>query len=116
MPDKKVTSASARPQPVEALSSPVPPATLDDLIASIASQAGVTPAHVKVVKNEALTWRDGSLGCPEPGMAYSQALIDGYHVVLSVNGETYDMRAARKGRFARCLNPKKPDPLRDDSL
>jgi hypothetical protein len=30
---------------------------------------------------ERLTWNDSSLGCPQPGMHYSQALVPGYRIV-----------------------------------
>ena len=29
---------------------------------------------------EAVTWADGSLGCPEPGMKYTMALVPGYRI------------------------------------
>ena len=35
-------------------------------------------ATIDVVLYEDVVWRDGSLGCPQPGMAYTQALEDGY--------------------------------------
>jgi hypothetical protein len=27
-------------------------------------------------------WNDGSLGCPEPGMMYTQALVNGYWLII----------------------------------
>ena len=51
-----------------------------------------------------MLWNDGSLGCPEPGMAYIQVQIKGYWIVLSVNGETYDYRATSTGHFSLCEN------------
>ncbi len=40
----------------------------------------------------AKTWNDGSLGCPEPGELYTQALVDGFQVVLEIDGERFDYR------------------------
>ncbi len=37
---------------------------------------------IEVVSAEEVTWPDGSLGCPEPGMSYTQAVVDGSKVVL----------------------------------
>jgi hypothetical protein len=47
---------------------------------------------VTVISAEAVTFPDGSLGCPEPGMAYTQALVDGYKIVAEAGGKTYDFR------------------------
>ena len=38
------------------------------------------------------TWNDGSLGCPQPGELYTQALVDGFQVLLEVDGEEFDYR------------------------
>ena len=40
-----------------------------------------------VVQVEEVTWPDGSLGCPQPGMAYTQALVPGYRVTTFAGGE-----------------------------
>lgn len=89
---------------------------MDTLIEAVAADAGVDASLVRIKKAEAVTWRDGSLGCPEPGMAYSQALIEGYWVVLSADQQDFDMRVTSGGRYSRCLNSKKPTPLRDSEL
>jgi hypothetical protein len=34
-----------------------------------------------VVRAEAVTWEDGSLVCPQPGMMYTQALEEGHWVM-----------------------------------
>ena len=39
-----------------------------------------------------MTWNDGSLGCPEPGQGYTQALVEGFHVILEVGGREFDYR------------------------
>ena len=33
-----------------------------------------------------MTFPDGSLGCPEPGMAYTQMVVDGFKIVVEANG------------------------------
>lgn len=45
-----------------------------------------------LVSAEAVTFTDGSLGCPDPGMSYTQALVDGMRVVVTADGATYDYR------------------------
>lgn len=58
----------------------------DDLVAR-----GVTGTP-ELVSAEQVTFTDGSLGCAEPGQSYTQALVDGMRVIVSVEGTTYDYR------------------------
>ncbi len=65
-------------------------------VALVASESGVDDADVAVVNVTAVTWRDGSLGCPEPGRYYIQQLIDGFRVLLSAAGKQYDVHTDRR--------------------
>ena len=80
----------------------------DDIIAAIladaAQRTGVAVEAIEVVSAESVTWNDGSLGCPEPGMLYTQALIDGSQVVLDADGEELDYRVGSGGSFLLCEN------------
>jgi hypothetical protein len=43
---------------------------------------------VVLVRAEQVTWSDGSLGCPQPGTMYTQALVPGFRVIAkSPSGE-----------------------------
>lgn len=57
---------------------PIVAPALEDL----AERLGAPAADIEIVSAEEVTWPDGSLGCPEPGMSYTQALVDGSKVVL----------------------------------
>ena len=59
---------------------------LEQIRADAAQRAGVTLDQVKVLTVESVTWSDGSLGCPEPGMMYTQALVRGYRVRVDAAG------------------------------
>lgn len=61
-------------------------AILDHLTAQ-----GVTGA-AEVESAEAVTWPDSSLGCPSPGVQYTQSLVEGLRVLVRVDGERYDFR------------------------
>ena len=65
-------------------------------------RANASSENVVVVKAERVTWSDGSLGCPQPGMAYTQALVPGYWVVIDVDGVAYDYRVSARGGFRLC--------------
>ncbi|WP_245570384.1 hypothetical protein [Microbacterium luticocti] len=49
-------------------------------------------ATPELVSSEQVTWNNGALGCPAPGRSYTQAVVEGMRVVVSVAGTTYDYR------------------------
>lgn len=83
----------------------VPEAVLAAILEDAARRTGADPATAKIVRAEAVTWSDGSLGCPEPGMFYIQILIDGYWVVVELGGQTLDYRVGAHGAFRLCEQP-----------
>ena len=66
---------------------------------------GVNVTKATVVTAEAVEWPDGSLGCPEMGVMYTQVISPGYHVVISVDGVEYDYRATDPGQVRLCKAP-----------
>lgn len=68
------------------------PATHWAAILADLERRGAPTSGLEVVRAVAVTWPNGSLGCPKPGMSYTQALIDGYQVVVKAGGTTYDYR------------------------
>jgi len=55
----------------------------------LAQRLGVDLAAIEVASVEAVTWPDGALGCPRPGMVYIQVLIDGLRILLRVGDQIY---------------------------
>ena len=111
-PDPDRTLApDRRPEPVPSSSEPpavtdeVPEGLLDEIIADAAERLDVEASEIVVVRAEAVTWPDGSLGCPEPGIVYTQALVPGYWVVLEADEQQLDYRVGRQGSFRLCENP-----------
>jgi hypothetical protein len=86
----------------------VPQQMLDDVIDQASNEIGVPVDEITVVTAEEVTWSDGSIGCPEPGMVYTQALVPGYRVVLDVAGDEINFHAAQDGEFFICDDPKPP--------
>ena len=74
------------------------------LLASVREdlQDRVGKVEFRLLKAQAVTWRSGALGCPEPGMAYTQALVEGYHVVYEAAGKSWDYRLNQRGYFRLC--------------
>lgn len=105
--------ASARPLATVPPSQPsvtgeVPAAILDPILANAAERLSVSPDQLTILVGEQVTWPDGSLGCPEPGMSYTQALVDGYQVVVEGGGSELDYRVGAGGGFRICEGGRRP--------
>ena len=74
-------------------------------VTALASKLGLDEDEVVVRRVEAVTWSDGSLGCAEKGMAYTQALVDGHRVVLEASGETYELHDGGGREPFHCEDP-----------
>ncbi len=76
-------------------------------VTDLARRLAVDAAAITVVSSEEVTWRDGSLGCPKPGMNYTQALVDGTRIVLEHGGTRYEYHAGGTNPPFLCENPTK---------
>jgi len=94
----------------------VPADLLDNILSDLAQKIGVDGTTIQVLRSEAIIWNDGSLGCPKPGEFYTQALVNGYRVVLKAGDKEYDYHAAESGYFFLCEGgfiPKSPQGTPD---
>jgi len=66
------------------------PDVVQAAIADAAVRFGVSESEVAVAGALRVVWSDGSLGCPEDGMMYTQALVDGYLLTIEVDGRRVD--------------------------
>ena len=103
-----VGQESTKPLPARVPQSQ-PPVTGEapkDLLARVREdvlrRTGADPATLRVVRDESVTWSDGSLGCPRKGEAYPQMLVEGYWIVFEAAGRKYDYRADATGQFRLC--------------
>jgi hypothetical protein len=83
----------------------LPSAIMEPIYVDLIARSGASLDRIGVIRAEAVTWPDPSLGCPQPGMAYPQVLVDGYWVVLEVDGTQYDYRGSGVGEFILCEIP-----------
>jgi hypothetical protein len=90
------TPASVAP-PQSPLSTPLANPAAAAALAHLVNELGLSPQDVTILSIEEVEWRDGSLGCPEPGMVYIQAIIPGYRILLEANGETYEVHTDEAG-------------------
>jgi len=73
-----------------------------------AGRLGIGAAEVRVVSSEEVTWRDASLGCPQPGMNYAQMLTNGTRIVLEAAGKQYNYHSGSHGAPFLCADPQPP--------
>lgn len=71
----------------------------------LAERTGVEPSGIVVVEGGLVDWNDSSLGCPEPGMSYLQAITPGYRLVLTADGARYHYHGARDRPPSLCEDP-----------
>ena len=114
-----LTATPVTPSPSPSASSPSPsPGTMSPeaaaspaiqaAVADLAGREGVDPASVQVVDVREVTWSDGSLGCPQPGVNYTQALVNGQLVVLDVGGRRFEYHSGGGRPLFYCADPRPP--------
>jgi len=68
-----------------------------------ASHLGVIPSDLHVGQVEAHQWPDSSLGCPKPGLLYSQIVTPGFLIVISSSsGKQLEYHTDARGRVVLC--------------
>jgi hypothetical protein len=82
-------------------------AVLDDA----AHVSGVQRSALTIVSTETVTWSDGSLGCPQPGMIYTQALVPGYRIRVRAGERILDYHTNRRGYWILCPGGASENPL-----
>lgn len=83
-------------------------AMVDTAVADLADRLSVDTHSITVVSVESVTWRDGSMGCPEPGMSYTQALVEGVRVELTIDGTSHWYHQGGSNDIRYCDDPREP--------
>lgn len=58
---------------------------------------GLSPGNITVLTVQEQSFGDSSLGCPEPGMSYTQVVTSGYIVLLQAGGQQYEYHTDHSG-------------------
>ena len=95
-------AALPRPSTAQPAGSPELALHIQAALADAARRTGIDAAALKVASAERVTWLDGSLGCPEPDLLYTQALVPGYRIRIEAGGETLDYHAGTRGAPQLC--------------
>lgn len=73
----------------------------------LAKRLSIAIESIEVLSFEDMVWPDGGLGCPQPGMAYTQVMVEGYRIVLQYQGQVYAYHGGGSGPPFLCQNPQK---------
>lgn len=91
----KVDDTGNKPQAVSEREKYVRPAkiSVDEQIkgalSELASRVGVSESDINVRDARSVQWGSGAIGCPKPGMNYTQAIVPGMLLLLEANGTVY---------------------------
>jgi hypothetical protein len=57
-------------------------------------------AKLQLIEMRPVTWNNSSLGCPMPGMYYTQALVEGFLMIYSHEGMIIEVHTDKAKRSA----------------
>jgi hypothetical protein len=77
----------------------------DLAVQTLAEEMNIPISNIEVDTVRTIEWRDGSIGCPEPGVAYAQVITPGHKITLRVDGQLHFVHEAN-GRAAVCRQAK----------
>jgi hypothetical protein len=70
----------------------------------LATRLGIDPGQIDLVEFQAVVWPDGSLGCPQPGVAYSQVQVEGLLIRLRAQDHVYAYHSGGGRALFLCEN------------
>jgi hypothetical protein len=106
-----VVTTSVAPTGSVPVAGPALPAGLREeprVVAAIedtAGREGVEADRVVIAAWSPVTWSDGSLGCPQKGMSYTQATVEGELLILRVALGLFQYHARTGGPYTYCADP-----------
>ena len=110
-------TGAAKPTEEVSMGKPEPIHTPDDRVSQdlvkqakedLGSRLGINLDEIELIFFEAVTWRDGSLGCPKPGMGYNQVLIEGHRMQLRAGDQVYHYHSGSNETPFLCESPVEP--------
>ena len=117
VPGSLVENLQPAGEPVNAAS--IPRAVRRAVVMDAAKRFNVAESAVVLSRAEQVTWSDGSLGCPQPGLKYTQMLVAGYRVVATTTAGALTYHTDSRGNVVNCAArstiPARPSDSRDDA-
>ena len=85
-------------------------------LADAARRTGLPAAQIMLLSAERVIWSDGSLGCPQPGMVYTMALVPGYRIRVQSGAKLLDYHAGVRGVPMLCPPDRATEPVVDSRI
>ncbi len=84
----------------------------------LSEKTGHRLEEITVSRLEHVTWRSGALGCPDPEMMYTQALVPGYRIELVADNQRYHYHGAsgREPSWCPTERVERPAEVNQDGL
>jgi len=76
----------------------------------LAQRLGIELDSVTLSGSSPVNWRSGALGCPEPGMNYTESLVPGVLIFLKVGNEAHGYHAKVGGEPFYCPRERAEKP------
>jgi len=89
---------------------------VEKVLEDAARRTGMPVTRLQVLSAESVTWSDGSLGCPQEGMNYTQALVSGFLVRVQAGDELLEYHAGKDGKAFLCPPESALPPLPDGAI
>lgn len=81
----------------------------------LSERLNVPVDSIKLSGSRRVNWRSGALGCPKPGMSYTEALVPGVQILLQVNNMIHAYHSKFDGEPFYCPRERVEQPAIDDS-
>lgn len=108
-PTRIPDAVEATPAPGAAITTSAMPSEVRRAVVDDAARRfNVAASAVVLTRAEQVTWSDGALGCPQPGMMYTQALVPGYRVIAKSPAGELTYHTDSRGNVVRCTLPPGP--------
>jgi len=66
-------------------------------LSALSDITGLAADKIKLISTEAVTWPDGCLGVQRMGMMCTQALVEGFKIILEADGKQYEFHTNQDG-------------------
>jgi len=84
---------------------------VDFAVKDLATRMNLEPGEVGFSGMTPVTWRSGALGCPKPGMNYTDALVRGVLIMLRIENRAYRYHGIPGGQPFFCPDDRAEPPV-----
>jgi hypothetical protein len=106
IPAMPTQNDETQPLPIPAIASLQP--LIEKAKTDLAQRLSIPASQINAAETKQVFWPDASLGCPQPGLTYTQVEVPGYLIILQSNGNEFEYHANIHDYIFYCENPTPP--------